>query len=141
MTVRKSPPYFWARALFPSWRFFEELGPLPRLHFRIRDTGGAFGSWISSRRAVPRGVGALLLHAEGNLELACNTLVEQLVADLGDHEVGEAAGLSETVSYQLTRNLVEFRIREGSPERTSCEFQFKVTSDSEDLLISAIHGC
>lgn len=140
MTKPRLPGFFWARALFPSWRFFEKLGDLPQLHFRMRRAGGDFGNWVSARRAVPRGAGAILLHAEGNLALACNTLLEQLVSDLGDHEAGEVAGLSENVSYRLVRNLVEFRIREGGFEPAPFEFQFKVTSDSEDFLVSGIHG-
>ena len=132
------------RVFFPSWRFFQELGSVPVLRFKILENPG--GEWIRCLEPAPRGWGSLFLNAKDNLRMAANSLVEQLIDDMS--ELQDEDEVESSVSYELVTRLVRFRIREARLAQAGQSFQFKVTAvtpgtgeknEGEDLLISAAH--
>lgn len=135
------------RALFPSWRFFDRLGEVPRLWFRFvpGKEGAATGEWKECLAPEARGSGTLFLNGRGNLRLAANSLLEQLLVDAADLPAGKDAAILDSVSYELTRRLVAYRIR--SQCAMGDRFQFKITvaepgrdeSRGEDVLLSIVH--
>ncbi len=130
------------RVLFPSWRFFEDLDWIPQLSFKLEGSE----SWIEVFEPETRCMGSLFLNARGNFRLAANSLVEQFTTDMAN--LKDDSKLEETVSYQLVRRLVEFRIKELGFNRLGLKYQFKVVSlepgktektVSDPLMISATH--
>ena len=150
------------RALFPSWRFFDDVGHVPQLLCRLGPTPDQLGPWRicvpnrTNRTELKGFVGSLFLNPQGNLRMACNSLVEQLMSDLGDFEVEAGPGpgpcdesqFVDTVSYQLTRDLVRYwalRAHGGQPGWFS---QFRVLfegpqgeegKEGEEALVSLVH--
>jgi hypothetical protein len=103
---RPLPGRAWAyvRALFPSWRFFEDVEPGPELQLGIASSEGAATTWHPVLPAAE--TGRLFLNARGNLRLAYQSLVEQLESELDGCEVESAPQL---ISYRLVRRLVQER--------------------------------
>lgn len=147
------------RALFPSWRFFEDLDLVPVLQFRL---DGESGPWRPCLASQKRSWSSLLVNARGNLRMACNSLVEQLVSDAQEVGDGDADSFGESVSYLLAVRLVRSRIREmrvsgdlrPSVEGEGDRFQFRVRmarpgegdtdegamgSDNGVVLVSRVH--
>jgi hypothetical protein len=137
------------RALFPSWRFFEDLSHVPRLSCRTGE-----GPWFECLRPHARGVGAVVLNSRGNLRHACNSLVEETVSDLAElwekgEEVSQARmdQFSHCVSYRLTEELSRYQLKNVHGFSPGTAFQFKIsvqsdeTSDPllEDVLVSLVH--
>jgi len=115
------------RVLFPSWRFFD--GPIeqPVLFYRVAAGGGEWSAWQVALRRPPRKWHSLFLNGEGNLFLACYTLLDQLEDDLGKMDVPDGEAFERSASFQLTRNLVCFLLRERGEMRNGCRYQFKVS--------------
>lgn len=140
-----------ARALFPSWRFFEQLGHVPKLSLRMIGAAGP-GPWTECLPPEPRGAATLFLNPRGNLRMACNSLVEQLVTDLGDipDEADPSGGshdLERLVSYELVERLVRFQIQRSTVPYSGEQFQFRILaavpgageSLGEEILVSSVH--
>jgi hypothetical protein len=138
------------RALFPSWRFFEELGHVPKLSFRLATSDGVpSGAWQDALGHEPRPWAAFLLNARGNLRMASNSLVEQLVTDLAELPgEADAARFEESVSYELATCLVRSRILELKAASPGAKFQFRIvaavpgrgeTEEGEEILVSSFH--
>ncbi len=134
------------RALFPSWRFFEELGRVPKLSFRI--VGSSETEWSECLAPERMGLGALFLNARGNLRMAGNSLVEQLVTDLSELEDGATdEAVTSSVSYELVTRLVRSQVRELGGGGPGKRFQFRVVAavpgaterEGEEILISSEH--
>jgi hypothetical protein len=91
------------RTLFPSWRFFEEIEAGPSLQVATAAVGEPFGAWRDAQPASPRTAAALLVNARGNLELAYQSLVDQLTSELDDAPQDPTA----SITYALVQRLVE----------------------------------
>ena len=111
------------RALFPSWRFFEELGEVPVLQVRHGAGTDALGPWTVAVPPVPRRPWALLANAEANLALAAGSLLQHLAADLSELP-DDGAGIAELVSYQLTDHLAAYQLARLAP--AARRYQFRV---------------
>ena len=111
------------RCLVPAWRFFEQIEPVPALRYRVAPHGDDWGDWHDALTAPTRTLGSLWLNAAGNLHLACESLVEQLVADLEENaELGRAE--DELVAYRLLCALIEQRVRTALPPSPTLRYQF-----------------
>jgi hypothetical protein len=132
------------RSLVPAWRFFEEIDPVPTLRYRVAPHGDDWGDWQEALVAPPRTPTSLLLNAAGNLHLACQSLVEHLVADLDEaSELGRAE--DELVSYRLVCALVEQRVHAALPSSSTVRFQFRLDEaeserPSHASYVSRVHG-
>jgi hypothetical protein len=120
------------RIFFPSWRFFDDAGPIYSLMYRIEK-----GKWKSFHKKLNRNLIQLVFNPTGNMQLASQSLLDRLMLD--SQEVA-AVDLEKTVSYLLVKNLVHSKVK---PEKS---FQFKVVgaiaSSSfkvEDYLLSPVY--
>jgi hypothetical protein len=129
------------RVLVPSWRFFGELSHSSHLFYRVDG-----GEWLEClpRTQSRRSLGSLFLNPRGNLRLACNTLVDQLLMELETVTEDQAETLVATTSYRLVENLVRHQFA-GICGLT--QFQFKITTvaietgEAVDAIVSAEHPC
>lgn len=135
----RSTSWLLLRSLFPSWRFFEQIAPVPHLRYRVAAAQGNFGPWRDALPPVARTAGSLLLNARGNLQLAYQSLVERLADDI-DGMAPES--IPETVSYQLVQRLVlervEFRA-EAEVRRYQFQLSLPEASEPDVFFVSAVH--
>jgi hypothetical protein len=130
------------RCLLPSWRFFEQLEPVPALHYRSAPSGDDWGAWRDALTVPARPASSLWLNAAGNLNFACQSLVEHLVVELDDAaELGQAE--HELVSYRLICALVEVRLREARQSSPTLRYQFCLANPEAaeaPLFLSRVHA-
>lgn len=135
------------RALFPSWKFFEDICDLPVLYYRISYQGQEFGEWQACFDKLKRQPISILYNPEGNFQLACNGLLQQLESDIEELDPAKSDEFAMSVSYQLTKQMVLFYIVKKHHCSTGFSFQFKVLSvmqgsaepPNETFLTSVIH--
>ena len=134
------------RVFFPSWRFFDEPGDEVELLARASVDVEELGSWVRCLQSAPRNWSNVFLNAQGNYTLAAQTVVEQLLSEMGEWDEKQLDRLSESVSFQLTKNLAEFQLRHylKIPPDSPLKFQFKLAGAGEssglgDVLISPIY--
>jgi hypothetical protein len=131
----RAPAFGLLRCLFPSWRFFEAISPPPRLSYRSLMPGQPPGPWLDALVPEPRAPSALLLNARGNLFLACQSLEEQLCADLET----ASGDVTQLVSYRLVQTLVALRMPDSAP----CQFQFRLSENDateQEIFVSSVHA-
>lgn len=114
------------RVLFPSWRFFEELGEVPALQVRVGASPEALGPWRAALPPVPRRPWALLENADANLALAAGSLLQHLAADLGELPDDAPGGIAGLVSYQLTDHLAASQV--ARLDAAARAYQFRVVA-------------
>ena len=111
------------RALFPSWRFFDRVVASPRLLVRYDD-----GAWQPIDSA-PRPAGTALFAPRANLALAYQSVVDQLVHELGELDLeGEAPDdgierdprVTTLVTYELVGRIARSVVPAGA------RYQWKV---------------
>lgn len=133
------------RVLVPSWRFFEQVHPGPRLFCRIAAGNRELSPWIELLPAPRRAWSTLILNAQGNLRLACLSALEHLRDDLD--ALTPQQDPAALLSYQLVCCIVQTQLH-TLPEALDCErFQFCVAEPAVGepadlggpLLISEIH--
>jgi hypothetical protein len=89
----------------------------------------------------------LFLNARGNLRMAENSLIEQLMTDLAELPDDGTSEFERSVSYELTTRLVRSRIRKLGAAASGARFQFRVLAvvpghgehEGEEALISPEH--
>jgi hypothetical protein len=120
------------RALLPSWRFFDRAAPSPQLFVRTDGTWRAFDGG-------PRPALTPLFAPRANLHLAYASVVEQLVAELGDLDLeGDAPAdgierdprVTELVGYQLVARIAETQVTTGT------NYQWKIVVAGDDYIVS-----
>jgi hypothetical protein len=127
------------RVLFPSWRFFDELGGVPSLFYRTVQNG-EMGPWQDCLPNQSRNAFSFLLNPTGNLRMASLSLVEQLVSEIQETDENQLEALSKTVPYLLTRKLVIFQMKKRGAFPPGQFFQFKIMGLDQDVLVSKIHS-
>lgn len=137
--LTRAPAWLLLRSLFPSWRFFEQIAPAPVLRYRVAEASTDFGPWQDALSRVARTPGSLFLNSRGNVQLACQSLVERLVDELDSVAPNS---LPEAVSYQLVQRLVRSRLSATTEAEPRC-YQFQIAlldSDEEHAcFVSAVH--
>lgn len=112
------------KTLFPSWKFFDESTDTPVLLYKYTDEA----DWKLVFPVPAKHWYNVLWNPQGNLYLAYNSHMQQLMMDLAEfEEVPEK--FSQHVSYKITHNF----IKALHPTRP---YQFKVSSREGDFLIS-----
>jgi len=107
------------RALFPSWRFFEDIVEVPVLRIRVDDES----EWHDALPNLERRLESLFLNPTGNLHHALGTLLHQLSYDLESVSDKDPEAFEESVSYRLVENAVRVLLPSNATQ-----FQFKVTA-------------
>ncbi len=132
------------RCLFPSWKFYEDLSYIPILYYRSSLDGITFGDWQPAVEKISRNWRNLCVNSEGNLVHAYNSLLLQVESDKEDFTGKEQNEFVDSVSYQLARNLVEYKARAAGLNGQYVQFRITSTmqgdpADYEDTLISLVH--
>lgn len=137
---------FLFRAFFPSWKFFEDIEQAPLLYIRTELEGRDFSEWSDGLGKAERSLSQVVFNPKGNLRLACNSLLQQLMTDLELADESNPKSFENVVSYQLTKNLARRRVLELARGKVAVRFQFKLcllTAKSpyllEDMMISPIY--
>ena len=126
------------RSLFPYWRFFEEVTEVPILYYRIRSDRGDFGEWHQAFKKLTPQLSTLIFNPDGNLRMACNSLLEYCQQEL---EVGNNS-FRDSVSYHLVAELVRSIVKET--QATGAQFQYRIAlayqgslpEDAREIFIS-----
>ncbi|MFM2417848.1 MAG: hypothetical protein RL385_2571 [Pseudomonadota bacterium] len=129
------------RVLLPSYRFFEDIAPIPALFVKCvaspadeDDTPYVRALWPAPARRLRQ----VLWNPEGNLHLAHGSLLERLISELADADITAIADAEALTSYRMVAvlareeavrlglrgNYLQFKLRYGDPE--------------EDVLVSAL---
>ncbi len=106
-------------ALFPSWRFFKQVGPSPRVQYRVL-VAGHVGEWQESH-PIPESVSLgrmarrMLWNPQRNTQLYMVSLSERLVSGLVTHSEAE---LNRLIAQQLDGQAgdLQFRLMFLTPE-------------------------
>jgi hypothetical protein len=124
------------KALFPSWKFFDESADTPVLLFRLVNEE----EW---RICVPHPQKHwyhLFYNPEGNLYLAYHSHIQQLLGELTNASELESQRFHEHISYNICEHFVRSR-------SLSSDFQFKISNIQiekkgfivlDDILISPV---
>lgn len=106
-------------ALFPSWRFFKQVGPSPRVEYRVL-TGGCESEWRESH-PIPENVGLkrmlrrMFWNPARSTQLYMVSLSERLVSGLVEHSAAELNRLiAEKIGEQDGE--LQFRLMFMAPE-------------------------
>jgi hypothetical protein len=133
------------RVLVPAWRLFDRATASPRLFVRSAAPHHALSGWTAIH-AAPRGWASWAFAPAGNLALAYHSVVEQLVAALG--ELGEvssdtAPAVTGLVEYDLVSAIARAHIPAALRDQAGARFQWKVMvpddsgdGDAVDYLVS-----
>jgi len=137
----RNPVLALLRVLVPSWRFFDAISAPPDLLARVAGPDGVFGPWLTVLATPPRSWWNVAWHPNGNLSLACRSLVDRL-ANEADALVADAS-VDGLVTYQLVLDLVRVSLP-GADGATLVQFKLSDgpwpdQPEAEDLLVSAVH--
>lgn len=112
--TRSFVPSMWIQRfkfLFPSWRFFEQVGNRHALFIQSPTTN----EWVHLSLKVQRRPWMALHNPQGNLRLAMDSLLEQLMQDLADLQTSlrwdqlspaqQERRIQQLTSYQLVEQL------------------------------------
>jgi hypothetical protein len=127
------------RALFPSWRFFEDFDGESALFLRQSCSTGNFSEWQRCLPRAERRAHHLLFNPKTNYILAVGSLVQQLLAEISDLDCTNAQSIEKLVSYQMVRNLVESELAKSQSVPRASQYQFKVSGSGEDWLVSPVY--
>ena len=132
----QGPGWLLLRSLVPAWRFFEDVESTADLHYRFASPEtGAYGEWQLATVSPARGSLALLLNARGNLALAEQSLVEQLLAEIDGCPIERVTSL---VPYCLAQELVKARLRERGVA-AHVPYQLRLDADGIEVFVSEEH--
>ena len=115
-------PNLW-RVFVPSWRFFDRIGPRPRVF--VRSVGES--EWTLALVAPPRRWTSLVFNPRGNLHHADQNLVDRLLAEIQNGD-GDATAIGESVSYGLLIRRLRTVVPAG---------EFKISVDGDDVVRAA----
>lgn len=124
------------RALFPSWRFFEEIEPGPLLQVATAGADGVFGPWRDAWSASTRTAAALIVNARGNLELAYQSLVDRLASELDESPEDP----TRSITYRLVQRLIEVECLDPSERVPGRRYRFRLAQpDPAEDFVSGEH--
>jgi len=129
------------KPLIPSWKFYDDFEETRLLFYRAKHSEEeAFSEWAPLYQNPKASLATLFIN-QGNLVLAAQSHVQQLLHDIEYHD--DKTPFEETLSYKITQNLVSYAIKKKYPERFT--YQFKLSSvdleahPREDILVSPIY--
>jgi hypothetical protein len=114
------------RVFFPSWRFFENLTPLPKILYRVSRNGIDYSDWEHLNSQPPsRTIGKLFHNPEENLALTYQVQLENLLNDISASDCSTEFFYHNFSSYQIVLAHIKDQIhrRHAQPFHN---FQFKV---------------
>lgn len=141
--TRSSVPNLWIQRfkfLFPSWRFFEQVGNRHTLFIQTPTTN----EWVHLSLKVQRRPWMILYNPQGNLRLAMDSLLEQLMQDLADlqNSLGweqlsptqQETQIHQLTSYQLVEQLaLHLCEAQGMPAKNLTTFKISSYTQGQKL--------
>ena len=129
------------KPLIPSWKFYDEFEETRLLFYRAKmSSEDTFNDWAPLYQNSKASLSTLFVN-QGNLILAAQSHIQQLLYDIEIHDV--AKPFEETLSYKITKNMVIYAIRKKYLK--SFYYQFKISSADElghpreDIIISPLY--
>jgi len=128
------------RVLVPAWRFFDRAAASPYLLVRWAPPGAGLGAW-APLQAGRRGAASGLFAPHGNLFLAYQAAIEQLVAEVAEVELAATAAGDEIetdpaitgrVSYALVGRIARAHIPEVLRGQPGVRVQWKLVVPGEE---------
>jgi hypothetical protein len=121
------------RALIPSWRFFDDVGPEAQLWYQSENS-----PWTPLLQSpTPRHWYQLFMNAEANLRLAIQSMVERLASEIGDIQDGHEQSIASSTTYLLAVNAVRAQLR--GRRVPVPRFHFQIRLDNDIVFISDWH--
>ena len=114
------------KILIPSWRFFDDTGPIPKLYVRVQQGGQLENSWLPALTPPKRHWYSLFINPEGNFYHAVCNALEHLL----QHPENKDAN---RIIHRYVRHHL---IHERGLQRIGT-YQFKVTVDEQISLLSS----
>lgn len=133
------------RALFPTWRFFDDLAPSPQLFVRVSSDGTQFDGWRSVGSKCKRAWWRLIINPGGNLSLAAASLLERLEIETSSLSEHDGETLEHSTTFLLVKALAQTEIQSHSSQEAPTQggyFQFQLCqfgTPNEPFLISKIY--
>lgn len=129
------------KPLFPSWKFFDYYEESNLLFYRIGDHENISGEWSKVYTLPETKVTNLLINPNGNLILAIQSHLGQLIYDI-DHAEAEQP-FFENLSYKITKNAIEYYLRKNFSHLAFYQFKLATVNHNgeavHDLLISPVY--
>lgn len=117
------------RILFPTWKFFNRLGTVPELLYRMNGQVEWTPAFVKPNRTFFN----LFLNPEGNLYLAKQSLVERLLYDSQ-----RTKNLEKEISFQLLKNHIEHLVKERSGKSYEILVRVKSVEIDHPVIVDAI---
>ena len=119
------------RALMPSWKFFDEVGPGFELQFRVAGTIHDPEAWHLVRLEFRSSPFSLFFNPQRNLIHALDSLVERIVIETQSLDTQTQLDFEKSVTYSLILNWVrrcakEFVRANGGTLGDSACVQFRI---------------
>jgi len=113
------------RILFPSWRFFEGLSPIPKIFYRTSQNGIYYSEWSPLTQAEPiRNFKKLFHNPSENLALTYQVQIEQLLNDISELSISTSAiSIQSLTSYRIVYSYIKEQILLRHSDKY---FQFKI---------------
>lgn len=137
------------RGFVPSWKFFDVAGTEFRLEARFGKNEESLGEWVNCLPPIRRELKNLTFNPYGNFLHACHNHLSHLNADILECE--DAADLQSRATYRITRNMVEYQLKDLEFTKPPFTYQFRLLVDQaaskgspsgharEEALISSIY--
>jgi hypothetical protein len=128
---------------FPSWRFFEKVGPISQFYYRISNDGENFGEWqiYQSQILRARSLKELFINPEENYYLFVRANIDKFVLDINELDLPMSLmkeRIRGLVSYQILVNLTQTLVIK-IPENSSLKMRMSNfdTRDEDNVNIAA----
>ncbi len=135
------------RALLPSWKFFDDVGPGYDMEYRFGTDNDSLTPWCNARPPVHPLPWNLFFNPTQNLIHALDSLLERVVFETQSLSSTAATGFEKSVSYGLVLNWARMCV---STTGGDFVFQFRIctrvysqektkTAVREEILLSLVH--
>jgi hypothetical protein len=127
--------FFLLRVFFPSWKFFDDAGSLPKLFYQTEGQS----DWIEVSQNPKWSWSYLFLNPVGNFNHALDSLIDQLLIEALS---SNPETLSASAPYRLVQNWIQKQIRQNHTQIPASRFLFKISialPTPDDVLISQWH--
>lgn len=116
---------FLLRGFFPSWRFFDEIGPQLALQVRYRSVDSDWSQWTGALSPIARQFKSFPLNPQAALMHACQNSLDHFFLDLNDGHVAS----EDLLSYKIIKRIAFVRSCEISGRDDLAGFQFKIVQE------------
>lgn len=97
------------KPLIPSWKFYDDFEETRLIFYRAKvSEEEAMSEWAPLYQNPKATLQSLFIN-QGNLILAAQSHIQQLLHDIEVHD--DKTPFEETLSYKITKNLVEYAIK------------------------------